>query len=146
MRRPVFLFALLLFVSAIPTVADGQERKPINVGSTHGLPFSDGMLVGNTLYVSGQEGDDASGQLVSRGITAETRVALANVEKILKAAGFRMNDIVSVTVFLADMNDFAAMNKVYREVMPDPKPVRSTIQAAALVNHARIEVAVIAAK
>jgi 2-iminobutanoate/2-iminopropanoate deaminase len=146
MRRPVILVASLIFASAISTVADAQQHKPINLGSTHGLPFSDGMLVGNTLYVAGQEGDDAAGQLVTGGITAETRVALANVEKVLKAADFRMNDIVSVTVFLADINDFAAMNKVYREVMPDPKPVRSTIQAAALVNHARIEIAVIAAK
>ena len=146
MRRRLVLIALLLVASVVSTVAHGQEHKPINLGSTHGLPFSDGMLVGNTLYVAGQEGDDASGQLVSGGITAETKVALANVEKVLKAAGFEMKNIVSVTVFLADINDFAAMNKVYRDVMPDPKPVRSTIQAAALVNNARIEIAVIAAR
>ena len=146
MCHRVVLIALLLAASVMLTVAHGQEHKPINLGSTHGLPFSDGMLVGNTLYVSGQEGDNASGQLVSGGITAETIVALANVEKVLKAAGLGMKNVVSVTVFLADINDFAAMNKVYREVMPDPKPVRSTIQAAALVNNGRIEIAVIAAR
>jgi len=145
MRRRAVLIALLVF-SVLSAGARGQEHKPINLGSTHGLPFSDGMLVGNTLYVAGQEGDDALGQLVPGGITAETKVALANVEKILKAAGLGLTNIVAVTVFLADINEFAAMNKIYREVMPDPKPVRSTIQAAALVNNARIEISVIAAK
>lgn len=146
MRRRVVLGALVLVASVVSTVAHGQQRKPINLGTTHGLPFSDGMLVGNTLYIAGQEGDDAAGKLVTGGITAETKVALANIEKVLKAAGFEMKNIVSVTVFLADIKDFDAMNKVYREVMPDPKPVRSTIQAAALVNNARIEIAAIAAR
>ena len=146
MRRRAVLIATLLSISVLSTVSDGQEPKPINLGSTHGLPYSDGMLVGNTLYVAGQEGDDASGQLVPGGIAGETKVALANVEKVLKAAGFSRKNIVSVAVFLADINDFAPMNKIYREVLPDPKPVRSTIQAAALVNNARIEIAVIAAK
>jgi 2-iminobutanoate/2-iminopropanoate deaminase len=146
MRHIAMPIALIMFASVMSAGAHGQEHKAINVGSAHGLPFSDGILAGNTLYVAGQEGDDASGQLVPGGISAETKVALANVEKVLKAAGFRMKDIVSVTVFLADINDFAAMNKIYRDVMADPKPVRSTIQAAALVDNARIEIAVIAVK
>ena len=145
--RPIALpVALFAFVLLAPASARAQEHKPINLGGTHGLPFSDGMLVGNTLYVAGQEGDDAAGKLVAGGIAVETKVALANVEKVLRAAGFGMKNIVSVTLYLADMNDFAAMNKVYREVMPDPKPVRATIQAAALVNNARIEISVIAAR
>jgi 2-iminobutanoate/2-iminopropanoate deaminase len=57
-----------------------------------------------------------------------------------------MFDIVSVTVYLADIREFGDMNKVYTEIMPDPKPARATIQAAALVNNARIEVSVIAVK
>jgi 2-iminobutanoate/2-iminopropanoate deaminase len=57
-----------------------------------------------------------------------------------------MKDIVSVTVYLADIHEFGDMNKVYREFMPDPKPARATIQAAALVNNARIEISAIAVK
>lgn len=57
-----------------------------------------------------------------------------------------MKDIVSVTVFLADIHDFPEMNKVYKGVMPDPKPARATVQAAALVNNARIEISAIAVK
>lgn len=146
MRGRPMTIALVICVSVISTAVCAQEHKAINVGTAQGLPYSDGILVGNTLYVAGQEGDDASGKLVSGGIEAETEVAFANVQKVLEAAGFQMRNIVSVTVFLADINDFEAMNKIYREVLPDPKPVRSTVQAAALVDNARIENTVIAAK
>ena len=124
----------------------GQEHKAITVGTAHGLPFSDGILAGNTLYIAGPGGDDESGQPVPGGIVAETKVTLANLAKVAKAAGFEMKDIVSVTVYLADFKDFAAMNKVYKDVMPDPKPARTTIQAAGLLNNARIEIAAIAVK
>ena len=134
-----------IFAAAVGQCAYAQEHRPINVGIADGLPFSDGILAGNTLYIAGQEGEDESGQLVPGGIKGETKAALANVEKVLKAAGFEMKDIVSVTVYLADMRDYAAMNEVYRDVMPDPKPVRTTIQVAGLpINNSRIEITAIA--
>ena len=123
-----------------------QKHKPINLSGGKGLPFSDGMAAGKTLYVAGQEGSDDQGKLVAGGIAAETKAALDNIQKVVKAAGFQMSDIVSVTVYLADIHEFGDMNKVYRDVMPDPKPARATIQAAALVNNARIEISAIAVK
>ena len=69
-----------------------------------------------------------------------------NIQKVLKKAGFELQDIVSVTVYLADIKDFPEMNKVYKTVMPDPKAARATIQAAGLVNDARIEISAIAVK
>jgi 2-iminobutanoate/2-iminopropanoate deaminase len=123
-----------------------QEHKAINLSPTRGLPFSDGVIAGNTLYIAGQEGTDESNKLVAGGIAAETKAALDNIEKVVKAAGFEMKDIVSVTVYLADIHDFPEMNKVYKSVIPDPKPARATIQAAALVNDARVEIAAIAVK
>lgn len=123
-----------------------QENRAVNPSNASGLPFSEGVVAGNTLYVAGQEGTDEKGKLVSGGITGETKAALGNIERIVKAAGFEMKDIVSVTVFLADIKEFGDMNTVYRSVMPDPKPARATIQAAALVNNARIEVSAIAVK
>ena len=146
MKRKTVQILGFIFATVIGQCALGEEHKPINVGTAHGLPFSDGMLVGNTLYIAGQGGDDESGQLVPGGIAAETKVTLANVQKVLKAAGLEMKDIVSVTVYLADFREFAAMNKVYKEVMPDPKPVRTTIQVAGLLNNARIEITAIAVK
>jgi len=123
-----------------------QEHKAINLSPTRGLPFSDGVIAGNTLYIAGQEGTDDSNKLVAGGVVAETKTALDNIEKVVKAAGFEMKDIVSVTVYLADIHDFPEMNKIYKTVIPDPKPARATIQAAALVNDARVEIAAIAVK
>jgi 2-iminobutanoate/2-iminopropanoate deaminase len=131
-------------VAAQPGFA--QERKAINLSPTRGLPFSDGIVAGNTLYVAGQEGTDASDKLVAGGIGPETAAALENVQKVLKAAGFELKDVVSVTVYLVDIHEFPDMNKIYKSFMPDPKPARATIQAAALVNNARIEISAIAVK
>jgi 2-iminobutanoate/2-iminopropanoate deaminase len=124
----------------------GQERKAINLAPARGLPFNDGIVAGNTLYIAGQEGTDDSGKLATGGIGPETTAALENIQKVLKAAGFELKDVVSVTVYLADIHEFPDMNKVYRGVMPEPKPARATIQAAALVNNARIEISAIAVK
>lgn len=135
---------LLTLISAKPAYA--QEHKPIKMSGTSGLPFSDGIVAGNTLYIAGQEGTDEQGKLAPGGIAGETKAALDNIEKVLKAAGFQRSDIVSVTVYLADIHEFGDMNKVYREFMPDPKPARATVQAAALVNNARIEISAIAVK
>jgi 2-iminobutanoate/2-iminopropanoate deaminase len=145
----LFVFALLVVVLFTPTgtpAAFAEERRAIKFPGTTGLPFSDGVIAGNTLYVAGQEGTDDQGKLAPGGISAETQAALANIEKVVKEAGFDMKDIVSVTVFLADIHEFPDMNKVYKTVMPDPKPARATVQVAALVNNARIEISAIAVK
>jgi 2-iminobutanoate/2-iminopropanoate deaminase len=136
--------ALAMSVAALPGLA--QERKVVNLAPARGLPFNDGIVVGNTLYIAGQEGTDESSKLVPGGIGPETTAALDNIQKVLKAAGFDLKDIVSVTVYLGDIREFGDMNKVYKAVLPDPKPVRATIQAAALVNNARVEISAIAVK
>jgi 2-iminobutanoate/2-iminopropanoate deaminase len=146
MRRLAVALALALTTASAWQRSDAQERKAINLSPARGLPFSDGVIAGNTLYIAGQEGTDEASKLVPGGIGPETKASLDNIEKVLKAAGFELKDIVSVTVYLADIHDFAEMNKVYKSVMPDPKPARATIQAAALVNDARIEIAATAVK
>jgi 2-iminobutanoate/2-iminopropanoate deaminase len=144
----LFISTMALVIAAGIAAQPGftQERKAINLSPARGLPFSDGIVAGNTLYVAGQEGTDASDKLVAGGIGPETTAALDNVEKVLKAAGFELKDVVSVTVYLADIHEFPDMNKIYKGVMPDPKPARATIQAAGLVNNARIEISAIAVK
>jgi len=137
------VLAFLIFASPM---VQAQDHKAINLSAAKGLPFSDGILAGNTLYVAGQEGSDDSGKLVAGGIGPETTAALQNIEKVLKAAGFEMKDVVNVTVFLADIREFPDMNKVYKSVMPDPKPARATVQVAALVNNARIEISAVAVR
>jgi 2-iminobutanoate/2-iminopropanoate deaminase len=145
-RLFMWLFAAVLTMGVAGQRVDGQEKKAINLSPTRGLPFSDGIVAGNTLYIAGQEGTDDANKLVAGGIGPETTAALENIQKVLKAAGFELKDVVSVTVYLADIREFPDMNKVYKSVMPDPKPARATIQAAALVNNARIEVSAIAVK
>jgi len=145
-RHFTLVFGVALIITPAWRQTYAQEHKAINVSSAKGLPFSDGIVAGNTLYVAGQEGTDDAGKLAAGGISAETKAALDNIEKVVKAAGYEMKDIVSVTVYLADIHDFPEMNKVYKSVMPDPKPARATIQAAALVNNARIEISAIAVK
>ena len=123
-----------------------QEHKAVNLAPARGLPFSDAIVAGNTAYVAGQEGTDEAGKLAPGGIAPETKAALENIQKVLKAAGFEMKDVVSVTVYLADIHDFPEMNKIYKTYLPDPKPARATIQAAGLVNDARVEISAIAVK
>jgi 2-iminobutanoate/2-iminopropanoate deaminase len=129
-----------------PSAGHAQEHRAIKFSGTEGLPFSDGIVAGNTLYVAGQEGTDDNGKLAAGGIGPEAQAALQNIEKVVKKAGFELKDVVSVTVYLADIHEFPDMNKVYKAFMPDPKPARATIQAAALVNNARIEISAIAVR
>ncbi|HKW17606.1 MAG TPA: RidA family protein [Terriglobales bacterium] len=140
-----FLFLVLIALTVTPA-SYAQQKKAINLSSENNLPFSDGIVVGNTLYLAGQQGLDASGKLVPGGITPETKAALETIERVIKKAGFKLSDIVSVNVYLADINEFGDMNNVYKAFLPNPKPARTTIQAAVLVNHARIEISAIAVK
>src|SRR6185437_617785 len=137
----------LLFTALMTFVASGsafaQNRA---VGFTPGMPFSEGVVGGNTLYVAGQQGPDANGKVTGTDITLQTTNAIAAVEKVVKDAGFKMKDIVSVTVYIADLSDVPQMNEVYKKLMPDPKPARATVQVAGLIGGAKIEISAIAVK
>jgi 2-iminobutanoate/2-iminopropanoate deaminase len=112
-----------------------------------GLPYSPGILAGNTLYISGHLGrDPVTARLAPGGIEGETRQSLANIREVLKAAGMDFKDVVSVTVFITNFNDFEKFNAVYREYFPNDMPARATVQVAALNIGARIELQMIAVK
>jgi len=132
--------AIVLFAGIASQQSYSQERKAVNLSPARGLPFSDGIVVGDTLYVAGQEGTDESNKLAAGGIGPETTAALENIQKVLKAAGFELKDVVSVTVYLADIADFAAMNAAYELHFGSTRPARATVQAAALPLGARIEI------
>ena len=110
-----------------------------------GMPFSGGFIAGNTLYVAGQQGRDAAGKL-SGDIGPETTATIAAIKKVVDTAGFKMADIVSVTVFVTSLDDVPKMNEVYKALMPDPKPARATVQVAGLIGGAKIEISAIAVK
>ena len=97
------------------------------------------------LFCSGQIPlDPATGQLVTGDIAAQTRQVFANLGAVLAEAGASFDHVARTTVYLADMNDFAAMNEVYATFFTSPAPARSTIQAAGLPKNARVEIDVIA--
>lgn len=112
-----------------------------------GLPYSPGILAGNTLYISGHLGrDPVTAKLAPGGIEGETRQSFANISEVLKAAGMDFKDVVSVTAFIANFNDFEKFNAVYREYFPSDMPARATVQVAALNIGARVELQMIAVR
>jgi 2-iminobutanoate/2-iminopropanoate deaminase len=109
-------------------------------------PYSSALRAGTLLFVSGQVPfDPVTGNMVAGDIQAQTRRVLQNVGALLEAGGLSFRSVVRTTVFLADMNDFAAMNEVYQTFFAEPYPARSTVQAARLPRDARIEIDAIAA-
>jgi len=108
-------------------------------------PYSQAIAAGELVFCAGQIGlDPGTGQLVDGGITRQTERALENLRAVLDAAGMTMADVVKTTVFLADFDDFAALNEVYGRFFPDPPPARSTFAVRTLPRDARVEIEAIA--
>lgn len=120
------------------SISPANAPKPIG-------PYSAALESGPFLFVSGQVPfDPATGAMIDGDIGAQTRRVLQNIGALLEAGGLAYRHVVRTTVFLADMNDFAAMNDVYKTFFAEPYPARSTVQAARLPRDARIEIDVIA--
>jgi 2-iminobutanoate/2-iminopropanoate deaminase len=116
------------------------DRAPRAIG-----PYSQAIVAGGFAFASGQIGfDPATGEMVAGGVREQTEQALRNLSAVLEAAGSSLDLAVKTTVFLADMNDFAAMNEVYARHFKGPPPARSTVQAARLPRGALVEIEAIA--
>jgi len=109
-------------------------------------PYSQGIRAGNLIFLSGQIAlDPSTGKLIdSADIGSQTRRVLLNIQGVLSAAGASMDNVVRTTVFLKDMNDFAAMNAVYAEFFQTTPPARSTVEVSRLPRDAAIEIDCIA--
>ncbi len=151
MKKPVLpIIGLSLAVLGVITLAAQNpgyfksivhtDRAPKAIG-----PYSQAVSARGFVFCSGQLGlDPATGQLVAGGVEAETRQALKNLQAVLNSSGASLERVVKTTVILADMADFAAMNKVYAEFFPSAPPARATFQAAGLALKARVEIEAIA--
>jgi 2-iminobutanoate/2-iminopropanoate deaminase len=116
------------------------ETAPRAIG-----PYSQAVRAGNLVFASGQIPiDPATGEFVAGGVTEQTEQVLKNLTAVFAAAGVQMNRIVKTTVFLASMDDFAAMNEVYARFFNENPPARATVQAARLPRDARVEIEAIA--
>lgn len=111
------------------------DKAPAALG-----PYSQAVVAAGLVFCAGQIPLDPATGTVPDGIAAQTRQALANVAAVLEAAGADMTSVVKTTVFLKDMNDFAAMNAVYATFFPDSPPARSTVEVARLPRDVLVEV------
>jgi 2-iminobutanoate/2-iminopropanoate deaminase len=118
------------------------ENAPATIG-----PYSQAIATGNMIYLSAQIGlEPKSGKLVDGGIAAETKQALENIKAVLLAAGSDLTKVVFVNVYLANMNDFAAMNEVYADYFTEPYPARATVAVKSLPKNAKVEISAVAVK
>jgi len=116
------------------------EAAPQAIG-----PYSQAVVVGDFVFTSGQIPiDPQTGVFVEGGIAEQTEQVLRNLAEVLRAAGTSLEAVVKTTVFLADMDDFAAMNEVYGRYFSNEPPARSTVQAARLPRDARVEIDAVA--
>ena len=123
-----------------------MSKQAVNTGAAvQGAPYSPGIITGNLVFVSGQVPMNPETKSVIRGdFEAAVHQCIANVERILKAAGASLEHCVKVTVFLADMENFARLNVVYNEYFGDVKPARTCVQVARLPLDVDVEIEAIA--
>jgi 2-iminobutanoate/2-iminopropanoate deaminase len=141
LKRVLLMAGLIAGLTTSSAFAQNQA-----IGFKQGMPFSEGYVAGNTLYVAGQQGPDEHGKVTGTDITLQTTNTIAAIKKVVEGAGFKMTDIVSATVYVTSLDDVPKMNEVYKALMPDPKPARATVQVAGLIGGAKIEMSVIAVK
>ena len=116
------------------------DKAPQAIG-----PYSHAIAAGQLLFLSGQTPlDPATGKLVDGGIAEQTHRVMSNLRAVLTAAGASFDNVVRTTIFLADMNDFTAVNEVYGSYFENPAPARACVQVAELPMKARVEIDVIA--
>jgi 2-iminobutanoate/2-iminopropanoate deaminase len=117
------------------------DKAPQPIG-----PYSQAVMVGNTLYCSGQIALDSNGNLLTDNIETETKQVMANIKDVLSAAGMDYSHIAKTSIFLTDMNDFAQVNAEYAKYFTANFPARETVQVSALPKGVHVEISVIAVK
>jgi len=140
---------ILILVLVLAGCATAPQRRII---ATDAAPkalavYSQGVQVGDALYLAGQIGlDPATRKLVEGGVQTETRRAIDNCRAILEAAGYSLKDVVQVQVFLVDINDYQPMNEVYATYFKESPPARAALAVAALPGGAKVEILMTAVK
>lgn len=122
--------------------AQTAKRRPVKTGPPNGI-YTPAIVVGDLVFTSGQIGIDSKGQL-PEGFEAQFEQVFRNLAAVLEASGSSVDHMVKATVFLADMNDYAKMNELYRAKFKSDPPARTTVQVAALPRAARVEIEAVA--
>ncbi|MCU1287031.1 MAG: Endoribonuclease [Acidobacteriales bacterium] len=148
-RLITVLLGMGLSISLTLGAAKPEQRRYLNIprpASTTPLPFSNGVLVGNTLYLAGTIGLDAKSGKPPEDVEQEAKLALDSIDATLKQSGMTMDDLVYVQVFCSDVNNFAKFNNVYRTYFKREFPARAFIGSGKLLFDGRFEVQGIAVK
>ncbi|GAA0877753.1 RidA family protein [Algoriphagus jejuensis] len=110
-------------------------------------PYSQAVLAGNTLYISGQIAlDSDTGELINENITEETHAVMKNLEAVLRAADFGFSDVVKCSIFINDMGQFATINEAYGQYFKTNPPARETVEVSKLPKNVNVEISCIAVK
>jgi len=145
MRR-IMLTAAALAIGLAATAEANEVISTENAPAAIG-PYSQAIMAGDTLYLAGQIAiDPTTGELTPGTIEEETTLVLNNLSAVLEAAGMSLANVVSTTVFMADLDEFGAMNEVYATFFTENPPARATVQAARLPRDVKIEIAAIAVR
>lgn len=142
--KKLLVIALLLVLAGSIQAADKKIIYPPEFRPN--MPFSPGVLVGDTLYCAGQTGSDLKTGEYPESFEDEVHQTFRRIGIILKAAGYDYSDAVDVKVYLTDISLFPRMNSVYTQYFKEDRPARTTVGVAALVGKARIEITVMARK
>jgi 2-iminobutanoate/2-iminopropanoate deaminase len=147
MLRKRFIFVLMIMGYFF--VSYSQENKSVVIFTSKAPkpigPYSQGILSGNTLYISGQIAIiPETGKIDTSSVEVETQLTLKNIGEILFAAGMTYKNVVKVTIYTTDIKNFAIINKVYSGFFIDNPPARETIQVSALPAKAHIEISAVA--
>lgn len=148
----MYRISLIILLASFIGCTTKSEPSIKNVISTDNAPaaigvYSQGIQVGNTVYVSGQIGlIPESREMAGDDLESQTRQTIRNIEAVLKAANYELSDIVSANVFLSDMDNYGAFNEIYVEYFPENPPSRAVVEVSRIPLDALVEIKVIAAK
>jgi 2-iminobutanoate/2-iminopropanoate deaminase len=147
MRSSIFLLFVLSCSSLLPAQAQTLQHHNTDLARSIDSPYSEAVQVGSTLYLSGQIGNiPGSVTLVDGGVGPQTKQVLKNIKAILERNGSDLPHVAKCTVFLADINDWPAVNTIYRSYFHAPYPARSAIAAGGLPFGAAVEIECIAVR
>lgn len=148
----MYRISLIILLASFIGCTTKSEPSIKNVISTDNAPaaigvYSQGIQVGNTVYVSGQIGlIPETREMAGDDLESQTRQTIRNIEAVLKAANYELSDIVSANVFLSDMDNYGAFNEIYVEYFPENPPSRAVVEVSRIPLDALVEIKVIAAK
>ena len=145
MKKLILLLVVIACASshaAAQTAASGK-RRAVKLGSPNGL-FTPAIVTGDLVFTSGQIGIDSKTGQLAEGMEGQLQQVFRNLTTVLEASGSSLDHVVKATVFLADMNDYNAMNELYKKQFKGDPPARTTVQVARLPRDARIEIEVVA--